>query len=74
MHCNCSTDYAINYSSIGLNELTIHQVLNEVWLFTCCQWTHGFELIDFHFPLIDHQTFMVSFMRANQIINFLRSG
>ena len=33
MHCNWSTDHAINHSSIGLKRLTIQPVFNEVSLF-----------------------------------------
>ena len=44
MHCNWSTDYAIDHSSIGLNKLTTQQVFNEVSLFTFSKGTHGFDV------------------------------
>ena len=44
MHCNWSTDHAIDHSSIGLRRLTIQLVFNEVSLFTFSKGTHGFDV------------------------------
>ena len=39
-----STEHAIDHKLTGLDRLTILQVFDEVWLFTFCQWTHGFDV------------------------------
>ena len=44
IHCNWSTDHAIDHSSIGLKRLTIQPVFNEVSLFTFSKGTHGFDV------------------------------
>ena len=44
IYYNWPTDHAIDYSSIGLNRLTIQLMFNDVSMFTFSEGTHDFDV------------------------------